>query len=106
MSTPSRAQRDAENRQLSEVVERVKVRRPSWGEPGSHVTRRTEAKVYSRGFRQVIVTVYPDGVIGLRLAKQRREEFVNASDAYRQAVMLRGAIEREAKRKARKARGR
>lgn len=80
----------------------VKRRRPSWGDPGSHVTRRTSATVYSRGSRNVIVTIYPDGVIGLRLSKHRREEFVAASDLYRQAVTSRVRAEREAKRKARK----
>jgi len=73
--------------------------RPSWGDPGSKVTRLTRATVYSAGQRAVIVTVYPDGVIGLRLSKLRREEFINADDAYRNAVMQRTANERIAKRK-------
>lgn len=82
----------------------VKARRPRWGEPGSRVTRRTTATVYSRGSRPVIVTIYPDGIIGLRLSKHRREEYAGAADLYRQAVTTRVRIEREAKRKARKAR--
>jgi hypothetical protein len=77
----------------------VKRRRPSWGEPGSHVTRRTTATVYSRGSRPVIVTIYPDGIIGLRLSKHRREEYASASDLYRQAVTSRVRAERDAKRK-------
>ena len=81
-------------------IEKARRKRPSWGEPGSRVTRRTTATVYSRGARPVLVTIYPDGVIGLRLSKHRREEFVNASDMYRQAVATRVASERAAKRKA------
>lgn len=80
----------------------VKRKRPSWGEPGSRVTRRTGAIVFSRGSRNVIVSIYPDGVIGLRLSKHRREEYVSASDTYRQAVANRVRNEREAKRKAKK----
>jgi hypothetical protein len=80
----------------------AKRKRPSWGEPGSHVTRRTTATVYSRGQRPVLVTIYPDGVIGLRLSKHRREEYVGASDLYRQAVTMRVAAERAAKRKAKR----
>ena len=76
--------------------------RPLWGEPGSKVVRKTAATVFSRGMRRVIVTVYPDGVIGLRLAKERKEEFINAADAYRQACLTRKALERAAKKKARK----
>lgn len=78
----------------------AKRKRPSWGEPGSRVSRRTTATVYSRGARAVIVTIYPDGVIGLRLSKHRREEYVGASDQYRQAVTMRVRLERDAKRKA------
>ncbi len=83
-----------------ELDKPAKRRRPTWGEPGSHVTRRTTATVYSRGTRPVIVTIYPDGVIGLRLSKHRREEYANASDLYRQSVAARVVSERAAKRKA------
>jgi hypothetical protein len=76
-----------------------KRKRVKWGDPGSKVVRRTSAVVFSAGARRVIVAVYPDGVIGLRLSKLRREEFINADDAYRNAVMLRKANERAAKRK-------
>jgi len=74
-------------------------RRPKWLEPGSKVTRKTRATVYSRGARAVIVTLYPDGVIGLRLTKHRREENVDAADVYRRAVAERVAIERAQRRK-------
>lgn len=77
----------------------AKPRRPRWGEPGSRVTRRTSAVVFSRGSRPVIVTVYPDGIIGLRLSKHRTEEFAHAADIYRGAVTARVRAEREAKRK-------
>lgn len=80
----------------------LRPRRLKWGEPGSKCTRRTRATVFSRGARPVIVTIYPDGVIGFRLSKQRREEFRFADDCYREAVIARKAQEREAKRKARK----
>lgn len=78
-----------------------KARRPKWGEPGSRVIRRTQATVFSAGARRpVIVCVYPDGVIGLRLNKQRREEFALADDIYREACAARVRFEREKKRKA------
>jgi hypothetical protein len=85
-----------------EQIEQQKRRRPVWGEPGSRVSRLTTATVYSRGSRPVRVTIYPDGVVGLRLAKHRREEYLSASDLYRQAVTLRVAGERAAKKKAKK----
>ena len=83
-----------------------KKARPKWGEPKSHVTRKTTAAIFSAGkARAVIVTVYPDGVIGLRLSKHRTEEFIDAANAYRNAVVMRKANEREAKKKKRKAGG-
>jgi hypothetical protein len=79
---------------------KAKTPRKKWGDPGSRVARKTEARVFSQGApRTVIVAIYPDGVIGLRLSKHRREEFVHASDIYRQAVMTRKANERAAKRR-------
>lgn len=83
----------------------TKKKRPSWGDPGSRVVRKTSALVYSRGSRQVIVAIYPDGIIGLRLSKHRREEFVSASDTYRRAVTTRVALERATKRAKRKGKG-
>lgn len=66
------------------------------------VKRRTEDTFRDRGqLRRVIVTVYPSGVLGLRLERQRREEELLASTAYSMAVRLRVQAEREAKRKAR-----
>ena len=77
--------------------------RKKWGDPGSKVTRATSAKLFSAGqHRPVIVTLYPDGIIGLRLSRYRKEEYVNAPDIYRQAVMARVAAERAAKRKGKK----
>jgi len=66
------------------------------------VRRRTAATVFASGQRRpVIVTVYPDGLIGLRLHRQRREEVLCADVAYKQAVSERVAYERARKRKAR-----
>lgn len=71
--------------------------------PLSKPTRRaTRATVFSAGQRRaVIVTVYPDGLLGLRLFRQRREETITADQVYRMAVMARVAYER-AQRKAAK----
>jgi len=82
----------------------AKVRtRKTWGDPGSKVTRATSASIFSSGKRRtVVVTVYPEGIIGLRLVRHRTEEFVDAATIYRQAVMARVSAERAAKRKARK----
>ncbi len=44
----------------------------------------------------------PDGIIGLRLSRTRREEYVDAASTYRSAVISRVAFERAAKRKAKK----
>ncbi len=77
--------------------------RPKWGDPGSKVARVTRSTVFSAGKRRpVIVTVYPDGIIGLRLSRTRREEYVDAASTYRSAVISRVAFERAAKRKAKK----
>ena len=81
---------------------KVKPRRPKWGEPGSKVARKTEARVFSRGLRPVFVYTFPDGQIGLRLQGTRTIEYINAADAYRNAVTQRKALERAAKRKGRK----
>lgn len=81
----------------------TKKPRKKWGDPGSKVTRATSARLFSAGKnRPVVVTLYPDGLIGLRLSRYRKEEYVNASDIYRQALWARVAAERAAKKKARK----
>jgi hypothetical protein len=83
----------------------TKAPRKKWGDPGSKVTRATGASLFSAGKRRtVVVTVYPDGIIGLRLIRHRKEEYVNAADIYRQATMARVSAERAAKRKAKKER--
>ena len=82
----------------------TKAPRKRWGAPGSKVRRATTASVFSAGKRRpVIVTVYPDGIIGLRLSRSRREECIDAATAYREAVISRVAFERAQKRKAKKA---
>ena len=80
-----------------------KAKRRKWGDPGSRVVRRTTVAVFSMGKRRpVIVAVYPDGRIGLRLTKQQREEFVFADDTYREAVIRRKANERATRKKGKK----
>jgi hypothetical protein len=79
--------------------------RKKWGEPGSRVKRVVRCGVWSKGkTRPVVVSIYPDGVLGLRLLGTKREEFTFADDIYRNAVTTRVAFERAAKKKARKAR--
>lgn len=76
----------------------AKRNRPKWGEPGSRVIRRTASTVFSQGARrEVIVTVYPNGLIGLRLHKTRKEEIVCADMVYRDAVIDRVAYEKRKK---------
>jgi len=83
----------------------TKVRK-KWGDPGSKVTRRVEGnKVWSSGkYRDVLVTIYPHGLVGYRLLGQRREYFRGAAEDYREAVRLTVAAERAAKKAARKKR--
>lgn len=76
--------------------------RVKWGAPGSRVSRKTSAVVRDRGARRVIVTIYPDGIIGLRPERTRREEAVDAGWAWYAAVKARVAAEKAAKRKAKK----
>lgn len=72
--------------------------------PRRAVKRRSNATVFSSGKRcAVIVTLYPDGLIGLRLFRHRREEFIDPAAAYREAVAYRAAIDRAKKRAAKKA---
>lgn len=96
---------DCETAAAYQDAEEGKPKRPRWGQPGSRVTRKTEASVFSAGRRRkIVVTVYPDGVIGLRLLRHKREEFIDAASAYRDAVMWRVAQERAKKKAARKSR--
>lgn len=76
--------------------------RPKWGQPGSKVTRKTTTMVRDRGLRKVIVTIYPEGIIGLRAERTRKEEIVDAAWLWGYAVKQRVANERAAKRAARK----
>lgn len=70
------------------------------------VVRRSEAVIRSGGKpRRIVVTLYPHGLIGLRLERTRREEVVPLETAYTSAVLLRVAIER-AERKAKRKRAR
>jgi hypothetical protein len=81
----------------------TKKPRKKWGDPGSKVTRRVSNKVWSGGkYRAVLVTTYPNGLIGYRLLGLRREYFRNAADDYRDAVRTTIATEKAAKKRARK----
>jgi len=51
-----------------------------------------------------VVSIYPDGTVGYRLLKERREYFRNAASDYIDAVRATKAAER-AKRKAERKRG-
>jgi hypothetical protein len=68
------------------------------------VSRQTRAMFRSQGLRPVIVTVYPEGIIGLRLYRLRREEQLDAATLYERAVKTRVAREHAERRAARKAR--
>jgi len=66
----------------------AKRARKSWGSPGSRVRRKTEAEVFSAGkTRNVVVTLFPNGVIGLHLLGERTMVFIEAANAYRNATM-------------------
>jgi hypothetical protein len=60
----------------------------------SHETWRDRSKL-----RRIVVTLYPTGVIGLRLEKTRREETLPLTHAYALAVRARVAFERAQKAK-------
>ena len=65
--------------------------------------KATAATVRDRGQeRRIIVTVYPSGMIALRLERCKREETFDAASIYSIAVKARVMAERAAKRKARK----
>jgi hypothetical protein len=84
-------------------MDTTKKSRKKWGDPGSKVTRRVEGRVWSGGkYRAVLVTTYPDGIVGYRLLGLRREYFRHAADDYRDAVRETVAAERAAKRKSKK----
>jgi hypothetical protein len=76
--------------------------RVAWGKPGSKVTRRTTALVRDRGLRKVVITVYPEGMIGLRAERTRKEEMVDAAWLWQYAVKARVTAEKLAKRAKRK----
>jgi hypothetical protein len=62
------------------------------------VTRRSSETYRDRSkMRRIVVTLYPTGVIGLRLEKTRQEETLSLSAAYEMAVRARVAFERAQK---------
>lgn len=59
------------------------------------VKRETSATVRDGGReRQVIVTVYPDGTLGFRLKRTRREYCLSAAACFNRAVAQAAAAER------------
>jgi hypothetical protein len=59
------------------------------------VTRRSSETYRDRSkLRRIVVTLYPSGMIGLRLEKTRQEETLSLSAAYEMAVRARVAFER------------
>lgn len=67
------------------------------------VKRRSEAFVRDRGkFRPLVVTLYPNDTIGLRLAGSRKEEVTALTSVYHLAVKQRVAKEMAEKREKRK----
>lgn len=88
-----------------------KIKRKPWGSPGSKVSRQFEGtngrddNVFSGGkHRPLIVSLYPDGRIGLRLVRHKREEFITAATTYRIAAALRAGAEKRKRKAERKAR--
>lgn len=67
------------------------------------VTRRTATTVRDGSKRRpLVVTIYPSGFFGLRLAKCRREETIDFESVYSIAVKQRVAFERAQKKAQRK----
>jgi hypothetical protein len=53
----------------------------------SKVKRETRATIRDGGReRQIIVTIYPDGTLGFRLKRTRREYCLSAAACYQRAV--------------------
>ena len=69
------------------------------------VIRKTEVTVRDGGkLRDLIVTIYPGGTLGLRPWMTRREEFISPAACYDNAVKNRVLKERRLKLEAKKAR--
>ena len=67
------------------------------------VTRRSEETVREAGrLRRIVVTLYPNGTIGLRPEKTRREEILPIEAIYIIAVKARVASERAGRGKKRR----
>lgn len=67
------------------------------------VTRRSEVTKRSAGkLLRIVVTMYPDGYLGLRLERSRKEETIALAAVYDIAVKQRVAWERSQKAKAKK----
>lgn len=67
------------------------------------VTRRSEVTKRSAGkLLRICITLYPDGYLGLRLERSRKEETIDLAAVFDIAVKQRVAYERMLKAKARK----
>lgn len=68
------------------------------------VIRRTDNRIqWPGGSKRLVVTLYPNGLIGLRPEKTRREEVIPVTHCYSIALksrLLREREEKQAKRKA------
>ena len=63
------------------------------------VTRKSSTTIRDAGQRrELVITLYPNGLIGLRPLKTRREERITIEAVYSLAVKQRIALERAAKR--------
>lgn len=68
------------------------------------IKRRTLQERRDRGkYRKLIVTLYPAGMIGLRLEGTRKEETIMIEAVYERAIKMRLAFEKAEKEKRRKA---
>jgi hypothetical protein len=64
------------------------------------VSRRTNATIREAGkARRIVVTLYPNGTIGLRPEKTRREELLSVEAAWSWAVKARVAEEKQQRRR-------
>ena len=64
------------------------------------VVRRSAETYRDRSrMRRIVITLYPSGVIGLRLERTRQEELLPLQTAYETAVRARVAFERARKSK-------
>ncbi len=70
------------------------------------VTRETRAECREAGrYRRIVVTIYPNGIIGFRAKGTRREYMMSAAWGYQHAVQSAAYAERPKRRRRRVNRG-